>query len=193
MRSAWLALSCLGLFGLVLSGCGSLIASEDDEPTETAYAPPLPVQASESAPKVEKPKNLKAIADACTLLAPPQVAALGAGATKPDKTPQGEPKCSWTNGNFMAMASINTQLGGPSKIYQGETPGDDFKPVEIDGFPAARLDGMSTLCKVEVGVAEDQSLELNYQLIGGETPEMKDPCSYAERLSAEMLKNIPDA
>ncbi|MEV5540826.1 DUF3558 domain-containing protein [Saccharopolyspora shandongensis] len=150
-----------------------------------------------AAPKVENPKNLKAITDACQLLTDQQVKDLGGVSERrpPEKSTNsyGESRCQWATDAFTAAASINTKHGGLAKIQQNAENRQNYKLTQLAGYQGARVDEQSDLCRIELAVADDQSLEVNYFKNAGGTPEMNDPCGYAEKITSEVLKNIPDA
>ncbi|MER7015578.1 DUF3558 domain-containing protein [Saccharopolyspora sp. NPDC000359] len=150
-----------------------------------------------AAPQVQNPKNLKAVSDACQLLTQDQFSQLGgsAGAKPPesDTSGLGEPVCDWRNDAFSTSVTINITHGGPAAIEGLAGASDNFKPTQVDGYPGARVDEQSDLCRIELAVAEDQTVAINYFKNAGGTPEMDDPCGFAEKIASEALKNIPDA
>lgn len=159
-----------------------------------AAEPTAPPTTSPPVPQVENPKSLTGITDACQLLTPEQLAALGGGGDPEEsESLYGESQCFWRNDNFATNVAINTTFGGTAKIFESPQSSDNFAPTQVDGYPAARVDEQSTLCRVEVGLSEDQSVEINYSKRGGDAPEMQDPCGYAEKIAGEVLKNVPDA
>lgn len=184
-RASLTAASLLAVLG------ASACSPSTPEPAPESSAPPA--TSAPSAPEVQNPKNLKSINDACQLLTPEQVAQLGGGAPQGDTSVYGESQCAWANENFAATVAINTTVGGPAKIFEDPESSDNFTPTQVDGYPAARIDAQSVVCRVEVGIAEDQSVEINYSKFGGTDPEMQDPCGYAEKIASEVLKNIPNA
>ncbi|GAA0511700.1 DUF3558 domain-containing protein [Saccharopolyspora thermophila] len=165
--------------------------------------PPPPSTTSEASgstsavPKVENPKNLKAVTNACQLLTDQQVKALGGVSERrpPAERPSeyGETSCQWATDAFTVNIAINTKYGGLAKIMEVADSSDNFKPTQVNGYQGARVDEQSDLCRIELAVADDQSLEVNYAKNAGGTPEMDDPCGYAEKISSEVLKNVPDA
>lgn len=165
--------------------------------TDTPESPETQHSTSETnpAPAVDKPKNLAAITDACQLLTTQQLTQLGAQATpKPSETAYGESKCKWSNGDLAATVALNaTTDTGPEQIFEMEEITDNFTRTEVDGYPAARVDEQSDLCRVEVGVSDTTSFSVNYYKYSGDSPEMQDPCGYAEKIASEVLKNIPNA
>ncbi|MEU5850639.1 DUF3558 domain-containing protein [Saccharopolyspora shandongensis] len=189
-RAAFTALSLLAVLGV--SAC-----SPGGSGSEQTSAAPKPTTAPTSAvPKVENPKNLKSTTDACQLITKDQLSQLGAegeGKTEQSTSEYGETQCFIRNDAFAINIAINTKVGGLAKIMEGADSSDNFKPTQVGGYQGARVDEQSTLCRVELAVADDQSIEVNFSLRGGDSPEMKDPCGYAEKISSEVLKNIPNA
>ncbi|MEV0703831.1 DUF3558 domain-containing protein [Saccharopolyspora sp. NPDC050389] len=189
-RATLTAVSLLAVLGVSACSPGSTTPPKTT-PTESATT------TSSSVPKVENPKNLKAITDACQLLTEAQVAQLGgdAGAKPPEesKSKYDESQCKWRNDAFTAYAAINTKAGGLAKIMDAAGSSDNFKETQVGGYQGARVDEQSNLCRIELAIADDQSLEVNYFKNAGGTPEMNDPCGYAEKITSEALKNIPDA
>ncbi|MGI8309821.1 DUF3558 domain-containing protein [Saccharopolyspora hattusasensis] len=189
-RAALTALSLLAVLGV--SACSP--GGSDRDPTSAASEPPA--APTSAVPKVENPKNLKATTDACQLITKDQLSKLGAageGKTEQSMSEYGETQCFIRNDAFAINIAINTKYGGLAKIMEGANSSDNFKPTQVDGYQGARVDEQSTLCRVELAIADDQSIEINFSLRGGDTPEMKDPCGYAEKITSEVLKNIPDA
>ncbi|MDA3648240.1 DUF3558 domain-containing protein [Saccharopolyspora indica] len=162
---------------------------------------PAPTTSDEAttsaAPKVKNPKNIKAVSDPCQLLTQEQFAQLGGstGAKPPESeiSGLGEPACSWRNDAFSTAISVNTTHGGPEEIAKLAEKSDNFKATEVEGYPGARVDEQSSLCRIDLAIADDQSFAINYAKNAGGTPEMDDPCTFAEKLASEALKNIPDA
>ncbi|WP_308198073.1 DUF3558 domain-containing protein [Saccharopolyspora soli] len=188
-RATLTAVSLLALVGAAACSPGGSTtppSSSSDEPAASASA----------APKVENPKNLKTITNACQLLTTDQLAQLGAtGSQAPEQSTSqyGESQCHFQSEPFSAYVAINTKFGGLERLTQDASSSDNFKPTQVDGYQGARIDEQSDLCKVELAIADDQSVEINYFKNSGGTPEMDDPCGYAEKISSEVLKNIPDA
>ncbi|MEV6234163.1 DUF3558 domain-containing protein [Saccharopolyspora shandongensis] len=163
--------------------------------------PPAPstseTATTSAAPKVQNPKNLKGVSDACKLLTQDQFSQLGGstGAKPPesDTSGLGEPTCNWRNDAFSTAVTINTTHGGPEAIAKLAGSSDNFEPTEIQGYQGARVDKQSSLCRIELAVADDQTVAINYFKNAGGTPEMNDSCGFAEKITSEVLKNIPDA
>lgn len=189
-RASFIAAAALAVAGLSAcsSGSGTPGGSGTPEPTKAPSS-----DTANPVPQVDLPKNIKAVTDACQLLKPEQVTRLGGGTPEPDTTITGEPQCAWSNSDFRMNVAINANNGGPANIYEDKASNDSFEPTEVSGYPGALIDRTSSLCRVEVGIAEVQSVDISYAKFGGGSPEMQDTCGYAKRIAVETLKNIPDA
>ncbi|MCI2424246.1 DUF3558 domain-containing protein [Saccharopolyspora sp. K220] len=180
----------------LLALVGAAACSPGGSTTPPSSSSDEPAASASAAPKVENPKNLKTITNACQLLTTDQLAQLGAtGSQAPEQSTSqyGESQCHFQSEPFSAYVAINTKFGGLERLTQDASSSDNFKPTQVDGYQGARIDEQSDLCKVELAIADDQSVEINYFKNSGGTPEMDDPCGYAEKISSEVLKNIPDA
>ncbi|MBB5153799.1 DUF3558 domain-containing protein [Saccharopolyspora phatthalungensis] len=188
-RATFTAVTLLWVLGA--SACAP--GSPETPSSTTSEAAPT----TSAVPKVENPKNLKSITDACQLLTQDQLSQLGGGTDA--RPPQGEtsalgePKCNWRNNAFSTAVTINTKHGGLTEITKIAESSDNFKPTQVDGYQGARVDEQSALCRVEIAIADDQSVAINYFRNSGGKPEMNDPCGFAEKITSEVLKNIPDA
>lgn len=185
-HAALTTVSLLAVLGV--SAC----SAETPAPVPTSPTPPATT--APAVPKVENPKNLKGIADACQLLKPEQLAALGGGGEPEQSMSEyDESQCFWRNDNFATNVAINTTQGGLAKITEKGEISDNFAPTQVEGYQGARIDEQQGLCRIELAIADDQSVEVNYSIRGGDTPEMQDGCGYAEKITSEVLKNIPNA
>ncbi|MDA3630791.1 DUF3558 domain-containing protein [Saccharopolyspora sp. WRP15-2] len=188
-RASLAAVSLLAVLGASACSPGGSTETPGSNAPESSTA--------SDAPKVEKPKNLKAVTDACQLLTKQQVSDLGG--TNERRPPQqstntyGEPSCQWANDAFTATVSINTKFGGLKRVMQNRKSRQDYKPTQLEGYEGGRVGEQSNLCRIELGIADDQSLEINYAKNAGGTPEMDDSCGFAEKITSEALKNVPDA
>lgn len=193
MRTRRLVAITVAAAAVGLSGCSA--ASPGNETADTSSAAPSSEKADDPALAVDTPKNLKAVTDACSLLTAEQLKALGGdGAPKAAESIFGESECSWQGDNFGAIVGINTTTGmGPERIQQQVENAENSEATKVAGYPAARVDEQSALCRIEVGVAEEQAFTVNYSKHAAELPEMADTCGYGEKIAAEVLKNIPDA
>lgn len=165
------------------------------DPSAESQNGPAPRNGADPALAVDNPKNLKGIADACRLLTPDQRTQLGVSDDRDFESLTNdiyqEPSCEIFSHAYNAMIDINTNNGGMAKLHAGKGKWDNFTPTEVAGYPAVRLDAQSILCRVHVGIADDQSLEIYYSKNAGGTPEMDDPCGFAEKIAVEALKNVP--
>ncbi|GAA3363372.1 DUF3558 domain-containing protein [Saccharopolyspora gregorii] len=187
-RARITAVSLLALTSLSACAVGS------NNPEE-GQSKPAPANGTDPALSVNNPKNLKGITDACQLLTPEQRTQLGVSDDKDFESlindVYQEPSCEIFSDAYNAMIDINANNGGMAKLHAGKDKWDNFTPTEVAGYPAAQLDAQSILCRVHVGVADDQSLEVYYSKNAGGTPEMDDPCGFAEKIAVEALKNVP--
>lgn len=190
-RATFTAISLLAVLGVAACSPGGSTKTPSSSTSESAAT-------TSAAPKVENPKNLKSVTNACTLLTDQQVKALGGVSERrppAEKTSEyGETSCQWSTDAFTADIAINTKHGGLAEItkFINDSP-ESFKPTQLNGYHGARVDEQSNLCRIELAVADDQSLEVNYAKNAGGTPEMNDPCGFAEKITSEALKNVPDA
>lgn len=188
-RASLTALSLLAVLG------ASACAPGSDSPAPEQRSEPAP--ATSGAPQVENAKDLKAVANACELLAPDQVAALGGTAERQppeeSKSMYGETQCKWQTDAFNVNIAVNTTYGGVQQLDETAGSSEGSQRTEVAGYQGVRYDVQSDLCSVDVAVAGDQSLEIGYFKNAGGTPEMDDPCGFAEKIAGEALKNVPDA
>lgn len=178
---------------LGMSAC-SQAKPDTPEPTGSGSPSAGPTSGAGSVPEVENPKNLKAITDACVLLTSEQLAQLGGGgAPDREKTMYGESKCTWSNDKFSTTIALNATTGtGPAEVAESDQSDRAAQP-SVNGYPAAHIDKTTILCRVEVAVAKNQSIAVNYAVNSGDAPAMQKPCQYAERIAGEALENIPAA
>lgn len=182
-------LAVLGLAACAPSNGGS------NEPGTSEATSAAPSSVTGSGAKIDQPKNLSSITNACDLLTPEQLTELGAAGSKapvPDKSAYGGPGCDWQNDSFGLIVGVDnvTGLGAEAVIESGQTDG---KPSNVDGYPAARIGEQSSLCRVDVAVSESQSFTVDFAKYSGKDPAMQDPCGYAEKIASEILKNLPNA
>ncbi|WP_258345502.1 DUF3558 domain-containing protein [Saccharopolyspora gregorii] len=143
---------------------------------------------------VQNPKNLKGVQDACQLLTAEQRAALQVdGQTEQADSEYQEPACDINGDVLNTSIAINTNHGGMTAAHARKDNFDNFEPTEVAGYPAVLVNFSDTLCTVAVGVSDTQSVDVYYAKNSGGTPEMDDACGYAEKIAAEVLKNIPPA
>lgn len=154
-----------------------------------------PQQSVDPALRVTDPRDLTGVQDACTLLNPEQRTRVGAGDAEFTTTTNeyGNSTCEIFGDAFNAAVDIDTSHGGMTNLNSKKDNFDSFTPTEVSGYPAAELNAESTACKVSVGVADDQSIEVDFSKNSGGSPEMNDPCGYASKIVVEALRNIPPA
>src|SRR5690606_8962375 len=131
----------------------------------TSSAPTSTAQGSQ----IPNPKNLKAVTDACTLLTPNDLSEIGGGGEPEAQTSSyGETQCDWQGENYGVGVAVNTKFGGPEKIFSKS----GVTQIEVAGYPAGKMDETTALCRIEVAVADDQNVEIDYTKLGGKSPEM---------------------
>ncbi|MCA1190233.1 MULTISPECIES: DUF3558 domain-containing protein [unclassified Saccharopolyspora] len=161
--------------------------------TAETSSDPAPQQSVDPALRVTDPRDLTGVQDACTLLNPEQRTRLGAGDAEFTTTTNeyGNSTCEIFGDAFNAAVDIDTNHGGITNLNSKKDNFDSFTPTEVAGYPAAELNAESTACKVSVGIADDQSIEVDFSKNSGGSPEMNDPCGYAKTITNELLVNIP--
>ncbi|MCA1190231.1 MULTISPECIES: DUF3558 domain-containing protein [unclassified Saccharopolyspora] len=187
LRRAILAATSLVIAGGI-SACG-LTGNEQTAP-ESA---PEPQVGGDPALAVDQPKTVAAVTDACRLLTPEQLSTLGAEKNgEPGTTTFGEPKCDWSTEAFAFSVGLYVKTGGDAEqIYRSADNHDNFAPTRIGEYPAARVNAQSSTCSVEVGISDSESVTIDYTKYSGGTPEVADPCGYAEKIATEVLNGIP--
>ncbi len=173
---------------LVATGC-SPSGAGSPEPTPTAQT-----TSKQSTPEVtiEKPKNLRAVSDSCSLLTAQQLATLGMAAKPKHKDSMlGIPSCDWSGDEFAMTIIPDTNSGGITQIYKTEP---DAKKTTVSGYPAAWVDKQSISCRVEIGVSKDAMVGISYfSNTTSDQASQATPCKQGEKIAAMVLKNIPDA
>lgn len=186
--------SVLAASALVLAATSSCALNAGSGQESPQPAPP-PAGNVDPALKVESPKNVSGISDACQLLTPEQRAALQIdGSPAPQqKNDYGAPSCEFVGELTTVFVDINTGHGGISQTYSNKDSFDNFAPTEVTGYPAAQVDAASSLCTVMTGVADDQAIDIYFAKNSAQSPEMDDACGYAKKIAGEALKNVPAA
>ncbi|SHH01208.1 DUF3558 domain-containing protein [Streptoalloteichus hindustanus] len=174
-------------------GCTSTTSGQ----APTSSPPQSSVAASTTAavdvvPKVTKPKNLKAIADACQLLSPQQLQELGASQPRPDKSPWGEGTCTWRNDNLnVHLAPDTTQGKGLAIAYANRR--NNSEATTVNGHPGLRSGKESMSCGLWIGASDTQALSISLTVLRDVKPEYKDRCAFAEKVAGMVLSNLPAA
>ncbi|GGI68582.1 hypothetical protein GCM10011581_01900 [Saccharopolyspora subtropica] len=179
---------------LAAAGCSVPNSSGQNPPSSAASEPTS--SSSNPAAKVDKPKNLASITDACQVLTQEQLTtlnAVNAKAPEPGSSPNGHPMCQWSNDNFGLIVGVDntTGLGTGYIVEKAESSNAELR--NIDGYPAVRMDETNLLCRVEVGVSDKEHIAVDFTRHSDAVPEMQDSCGYAEKIASEVLKNLPDA
>ncbi|MCP2261912.1 Protein of unknown function (DUF3558) [Streptoalloteichus tenebrarius] len=195
----------LVLAGLMVAGCSS---STTGTPTAADHATNSPTTTSgptnrspsanagpSLAPRVANPKNLRG-QDACQLLTPQQQTQLTF--TQPGKKGTsifGEPECDWSNDNLRIRLASDTKRRGLEETYLRKERFPDFTPSTVDGYPAVRTGRNDKIksCRVDLGVADDQVLYIEFDRNSRNNPEYEDPCGFAEKVGKMVLDNLPPA
>ncbi|MHA6800467.1 DUF3558 domain-containing protein [Bounagaea algeriensis] len=183
----------------VLAALGLASCATPTDSGSQPEQPPTNQQATsgqqDAALSIDQPKNLRAVKDPCSLLTPEQLQQLGETAQpEPTESGWGGPACDWSGEQFAVTVTPDTQLGtGPQQMYASAQSSGDFHPTKLHGYPALHKNRQSLLCRTEVAVSKDASFSVDYTRYAGDAPEMQDSCGYADKIAAEVLKNIPNA
>ncbi|QIZ34289.1 DUF3558 domain-containing protein [Saccharopolyspora sp. ASAGF58] len=176
------------LLGLV--GCSPATGGEPEPSTggETTAAASDPLH-------IDKPKNLKAVADPCQLLTSAQVQQLKAGTPAPGQSEWGQTSCTWRNQELRIDISPDT-VQGQGLRWMAKTAGDNGKPnANVNGYPGVRYGVSRGSCGTYVGTS-DKDLFLVYFQTGSEgsrNPEYADPCAMSDKIAGMVLENLPQA
>ncbi|WP_323055181.1 DUF3558 domain-containing protein [Saccharopolyspora sp. NFXS83] len=190
--SRWAAV--LSMVGLLGTGCALNGGEGSDQPPPDSTSP-----APQPAP--ERPRELalagKPSAELCTLLSADQQAAVGVGRSSP-LTGQ-DVGCGW-----LSLPGANPDVGVqiqslPMELAQAvERSGDPFPETAatytVQGFPAqqgqngAGLEGMG--CRVDVDVADGQTLEVFYTPTIAGSVANQDMCAKAKQAAEFAVTNL---
>jgi hypothetical protein len=144
------------------------------------------------APLVEHPKNLRGV-DPCQLVTPNQLFELGFTAPgKKGTSYWGEPDCSWPGSVVAIGFAPNTTLG-LEQAYRSKNNFDNFAPSSVDDYPAVRINFATQSCGLIVGVADEQTLHMEFTRVSPDAPGLGDPCGFAESVMGDVIRNLPDA
>lgn len=174
--------------GAVMAGW--LIASagcSDGIPAQGAHQP---------IPRVEKPRNIDAIAERpCELLKPKQAAEFGL-----DLPPRqlagklGNVGCEWRSSGLDVWVYISTFTDKLTleEVYDRREVLPYFEITEIGGYPAivSRTDATLPVCDIDIKPAERQSVTVTYDWTAlHKTPQQG--CVVGKRVAEAVLKNLP--
>ncbi|GAA0621680.1 hypothetical protein GCM10010174_45670 [Kutzneria viridogrisea] len=174
-----------GLAAMLLGAC-SQRTHGDPAPTTTAAT-----STTSGAPKVSNPKNLKAH-DACQLLTLSQLQALGAPATgKERQSTWGEKSCVWGNDEVNIGFSPDTTHGtGLSAVYANMSGSENFLPMTIAGYPAARTAKQTISCTLWTAPSDTQVFLVDLSVLGAKRANHEDPCALAQKVAEDVLSNL---
>lgn len=178
--------------GLCVLPLTLVAACDQTSPGTPSPQTSAPTTTDSTAPKVSNPKNLKA-RQACQLLTQDQVQRLGAtSTTKVKKSPWGEDQCQWINDAISLYISPDTTQGkGLSTVYDNMAGGENFAPLTIAGYPAARTDKQSLSCAIYVATSDTQDFLVDFTRLGGTRADYMDPCGFAQTVATDVLNNLP--
>ena len=184
---------------LIVAACGLAVAllgacsqQTGGDPSPTTSSSPSSGSATSSTPKVDQPKNLKAV-DACQLLNSSQLHELGATATPTaGQSVWGEKSCEWGNDDINIGLSPDTTHGkGLSTVYANMSGTENFLPMKIAGYPAARTAKQTISCGIYVATSDTQDFLVDLTVLGAKRADHEDPCSLAQKVAADVLSNLP--
>jgi hypothetical protein len=185
--------------GVMLSGCNSATegsptaaTTPPDTTDSTSGATPSSTPSEGLAPPVRNPKDLRDV-DPCQLLTAAQQSQLGFTEPGEEGTSYwGEPECGWP-GSVVAVGLSPNTTAGLDQAYRNKNNFDNFAPSEVDEYPAARINFATQSCGLIVGVADDQTLHMEFTRVSPDAPGSGDPCGFAESVMGDVIKNLPDA
>ncbi len=167
-----------------IAGCGYLEKDDDAE------------KAAEAIPRVEKPRNITAVADRpCELLNPQQAAGFGL-----DRPPRqipgrlGSMDCEWRSSKADVWVYISTFTNRLTleEVYTRRESLPYFELTRIGGYPAivSRTDESLPVCDIDIKPAERQSITVSFD----STEFNKAPqqgCVVGRRIAEAVLSNLP--
>lgn len=172
----------VGAGAVALAGCGA----------GTAGAP----DAQSVIPRVENPRDVRAVADRpCDLLTPQQAADFGL-----DRPPRELPgalggvDCEWRSSQADVWVYISTATGKPTfeEVYGQRGMFHYFELTEIGGYPAivSRTDAALPVCDIDLKAGEDQSVTVSYDSTAfNKIPQQG--CVVGKRVARAVLQNLP--
>lgn len=171
---------------VALAGCGYLEKANGAEKADAARA----------VPRVEKPRNIAAVADRpCELLNPQQAARFGL-----DRPPRqipgrlGSMDCEWRSSKADVWVYISTFTNRLTleEVYTRRESLPYFELTRIGGYPAivSRTDESLPVCDIDIKPAERQSVTVSFD----STEFNKQPqqgCVVGRRIAETVLSNLP--
>ncbi|MGQ0775918.1 MAG: DUF3558 domain-containing protein [Pseudonocardiales bacterium] len=147
-------------------------------------------------PRVEKPRNIDAIADRpCQLLKPKQAAEFGL-----DRPPRqiagglGNVECEWRSSGLDVWVYISTFTNKLTleEVYDRREVLPYFEITEIGGYPAivSRTEATLPVCDIDIKPAERQSVTVSYDSTAlHSTPQQG--CVVGKQVAEAVLQNLP--
>jgi hypothetical protein len=177
-------LAIIGVLTMAATGCSSN-ASGTPRPDSSAERV-LPGESEEdipeansepSAPRVDRPLDASwFLAQPCAVLDKSQLGPLGVSrrgipTTSGAVADYAGPFCSWHAnpelGSTIGVGFITGNKNGLSDMYRGRDRFEDFRPVEVDGYPAVFANGpdlrANGTCNVAVGVSDTLMIRASEQ------------------------------
>ncbi|MCT2582374.1 DUF3558 domain-containing protein [Actinophytocola gossypii] len=154
-------------------------------------------------PEVENPLDAsRFLADPCAVLTQTQLAAFdvtrpGIPETTGSVAERSGPFCVWHAaaelGSTIGVGFITGNKDGLSDIYRGREQFEDFRPVEVDQYPAVFANSpdlrSSGMCTVYVGISDT----LAFRATEGGQLDASGSCDRAKQVAAAALTTIQEA
>ena len=174
-----------------------LLVSCSQPGPDTGEAAPPTEAAPSSTPTgrpVDKPLDLKAVADPCQLLTPEQLASFGLDDVEPviETLPWDEKACTWDSSDIGITFDPNTVTGGGiSRIQENQDNFDNYAETTVAGYPGAQVNANELLCAVTIGTSGNDTLTADVGYYSTIEAAPGDPCDLAKRAITEAVKNVP--
>ncbi|SFA80408.1 Protein of unknown function [Amycolatopsis marina] len=206
MRISRIGVAAIASLGLLLGACSSVEpgsagsipsksvpAGDSRAPTGSTNSD---VPANGSAPPVHDPVDASAAtADACGVLTPAQLDALGLTEGTPRQSAAG-PSCYWDfaaeDANRIDFAIVEGNSNGLSDIYDQRAEYAYFEETEVGGHPAVYASEAdhrdSGVCWMYVGLNDSVAMAVGSQFLAG--PDQSDPCPVVARAAESMIETL---
>jgi hypothetical protein len=176
-----------------VAGCGNGAAANGDGAAANGNGAPPSIS---PIPRVEKPRNINAVADRPCQLFPPQQAALF-GLDRPPRQIRGtlgNNDCEWRNSKLDVWVYISTYTNKLTleEVYARRETLPYFELTQIGGYPAtvSRAEAKLPVCDVDIKPAEYQSVTVSYDSTKlNNHPEQG--CVVAKRVAEAVVGNLP--
>ncbi|WP_460403999.1 DUF3558 domain-containing protein [Actinophytocola sediminis] len=199
-------LALAGALGIACSpetnGTPSTPTSEQSGPNDTRHSESEPDGPAENTPLVANPLDASHfIADPCAVLDQEQLASLGV--TRPGipettgaVAEQVGPFCSWhasaEEDSTIGVGFVTGNNNGLSDTYRGRDQFEDFRPTEIDEYPAVFANSpdlrSSGMCNIVVGVSDSLAFSATEQ----GSLDASGSCDRAEQVATAALATIQE-